>query len=82
MEKTEKNYQGAILAQLLAGKRISVLTVLQSVGTSELRHFISIIRSDGLPVADERIKRGDGVWYKEYFLEPDVLEAERLKQVA
>jgi len=82
MGKTNDNHQGAIFAQLLAGKRISVLTVLQTVGTSELRHYIAIIRGGGLPVSDEKIKRPDGTWYKEYFLEPEVLEAERLKQVA
>lgn len=62
----EKN-QKAIEAQLVAGRRISVISVLQSVGTLELRTYLSKIRRK-LSIADEWVTLPNGKRHKEYYL--------------
>jgi hypothetical protein len=61
----EKN-EALIKQQLLAGKRITVLSVLKSVGTIEARHYLSIIRRE-LPVSSEWVTK-NGKRFKEYFI--------------
>lgn len=57
-----------IRAQLLAGKRISVMSVLKSVGTLELRHYISELkRNSDLVIAGEWTCRNNKR-FKEYYL--------------
>lgn len=55
-----------ILAELESGKRITVLSVLLTVKTIELRHYIAIIRKT-TPVNSIWIKK-DNKQFKEYFL--------------
>lgn len=66
MENNSYSNQKAILDQLLAGRRISTLTVLKSIGTSELRHYLAIIRKT-VNVSDEWVER-NGKRFKEYFI--------------
>lgn len=69
MERTsnyEGNY-GKILEQLISGIRITTMSVLKSIKTSELRTYLSQIRKT-IQVSDEWVKRPDGKRYKEYFI--------------
>jgi hypothetical protein len=57
-----------IKEQLLAGRRITVRSILKSVGTPELRHYIPIIRRRfDIDIATEWVTR-NGKRFKEYFL--------------
>ena len=52
--------------QLLNGRRISVKSVWKSIGTTELRHYIAILRKT-LNIASEWVTDG-GVRYKVYYI--------------
>jgi hypothetical protein len=59
-----------IKAELLSGKRITVQSVLKTIGTQELRTYIPILRrEDELDIATEWILK-NGKRFKEYFLNP------------
>lgn len=60
-------YQKAISEQLLQGMHISTVSVLASIGTTELRHFIAILRKEGMNIQDKNIHTPNGKWHKEYF---------------
>lgn len=62
----EKNQQ-LIEQQLLAGKRISVISVLKSIQTLELRHYIAKLRRVH-SIAGEWVTTPNGKRYKEYYL--------------
>lgn len=55
-----------IKEQLSQGRRITVQSVLRSIGTQELRHYISIIRKD-MPVCSRWVEKR-GKRFKEYWL--------------
>lgn len=57
----------AIKDLLNAGLKISVISVLESVGTIELRHYIAILRKE-MRIADKWVKSPDGKRYKEYWI--------------
>ena len=58
----------AIREQLVHGWRITVQSVLKSIGTQEARHYIAKLRRDPeLNIADEWVTR-NGKRFKEYFL--------------
>ncbi|WP_256013172.1 hypothetical protein [Desertivirga xinjiangensis] len=50
-----------------SGSILTVLDVLRSVGTIELRHYVAILRKD-LDISDRWVKR-NGKRFKEYWLE-------------
>jgi len=56
-----------IKEQLEAGKRISVMSVLDSVHTLELRHYVAQLRKV-MPIEGEWVKTEQGKRYKEYYL--------------
>jgi len=59
----------AIREQLIRGWRITVQSVLQSVGTQEARTYIAILRKDPeLKIKDRWISK-NGKHFKEYFLD-------------
>jgi hypothetical protein len=57
-----------IKAELVAGKHITVRSVLLSVGTQELRTYISQLKRQGMHIASTWVKRRDKK-FKEYYLE-------------
>lgn len=57
----------AIKAELVSGKRITVDSVIETVGTHELRTYIPRLRKEGLEIDTEWIN-GKKKRYKEYFL--------------
>jgi hypothetical protein len=62
-----QNNLKAIKGQLLRGWRVTVKSILQSVGTYEGRHYLSILRRDpDLIVKDEWVNK-DGKRFKVYF---------------
>ena len=57
-----------ILEQLQAGKEISTTSVLRTVGTTELRHYIAKIRKT-ITVLDRKVRNhGENGFHKVYFL--------------
>ena len=69
MEKqiNSENNLKAIRTQLQRGWRITVQSVLSSVGTQELRHYISILRREDLNIKSEWVSK-NGKHFKEYYL--------------
>lgn len=63
-----ENYHIAVKDELLSGKRISVLSVLLSIGSTECRKIISDLKKDGLPIASERVISTKGKPHKEYWV--------------
>lgn len=61
----ERNIK-AIKEQLEAGRRLTVLSVLHSIGTLELRYYIARLRKT-MQIADEW-KSKNGKRFKEYYL--------------
>lgn len=59
--------QNGILSQLLAGRRITTVSVLKSLKSTELRHFIAILRKT-VRISDKWVSNGK-VRYKEYYIE-------------
>lgn len=67
---TDPGYLEQIKQQLEAGRRITVQSVLRSVGTQELRHYIPIIRRTyQLNISSQWLNK-NGKRFKEYFLLP------------
>lgn len=58
----------AIKDLLESGKKLSVVSVLNMVGTIELRHYIAILRKQ-MSIADKWVKSPEGKRYKEYWLQ-------------
>jgi len=69
MEKTSNHdsIQNMILGQLLAGRRITCVSVLKSCHSTELRHFVAIIRKT-VNVSSVWIQKGK-VRFKEYYID-------------
>lgn len=69
MEKSTNHdsIKNMILNQLLAGRRITCVSVLKSLHTTELRHFIAIIRKT-VNVSSVWIQKGK-VRFKEYYID-------------
>lgn len=64
----KENNEYAILGQLLEGKKITTTSVLSTIGTTELRHYIAKIRKYQ-PVSDEkRPNKGEHGNHKAYFI--------------
>lgn len=66
METNSISNEKAILEQLLRGDRISNITVLNTVSTTEIRTYIARIRKT-LKVSDEWVTK-NGKRFKEYFI--------------
>jgi|GEM_PF-3405555 len=70
--ETQQNHGSnlaAIKDQLERGWRISVQSVLHSVGTQELRHYISILRREpGIHIESVWTTADNGKRFKEYFI--------------
>jgi hypothetical protein len=66
METNAFKNEKAILDQLIAGRRITTMSVLSSVGTSELRTYLARIRKT-VKVSDKWISK-NGKRFKEYFI--------------
>lgn len=56
-----------IKEQLERGRRITVQSILDSVGTQELRHYIPIIRRRFNMIIDSEWTERNGKRFKEYF---------------
>jgi len=72
MEKTEnvgKNL-AKIRTALKSGYKLTVTMVLRCFGTSELRHYLSQLRKEGLDIKDEW-QSEDGKRWKVYWLNND-----------
>lgn len=67
MEVNAFKNEKAILEQLIAGRRITTMSVLSSVGTSELRTYLSRIRKT-VKISSTWVKR-NGKHFKEYYIE-------------
>jgi len=62
-----QNNLKAIKGQLLRGWRVTVKSILQSIGTQEARHYIAKLRRDPeLKIKDRWISK-DGKRFKEWF---------------
>lgn len=57
-----------IRAFLKGGARITSILILNRVGTTEVRHYLSILRKEGLVVHDRWIEQ-NGKRFKEWYLE-------------
>lgn len=55
--------------ELEAGKRITVLSVLNSIGTIEARKYLSDLRKLGMAIKDEWCTSDNGKRFKTYWLE-------------
>lgn len=56
-----------IREQLVNGRRITSISVLSSIGTTEIRHYLSKLRKEGLKISDRWLEK-DGKHFKEWFL--------------
>jgi len=57
-----------ILEYLKKGKRLSVSSCANIIGTNELRHYVAALIRKGNKIANEWKKSESGKRYKEYFL--------------
>jgi len=53
MESTKNDNLTKIRTLLNGGARLTVLCTLKRIGTSELRHYVSILRKEGLSIKSE-----------------------------
>lgn len=67
MEVSAFNNEKAILQQLIAGRRITSISVLKSIGTTETRVYIARIRKT-VKVSDKWVTK-NGKHFKEYYIE-------------
>lgn len=58
----------AIRKLLLGGCKLTVLLVLRIVNTLELRHYLSILRKEGMIIKDEWKTTDDGKRFKVYWV--------------
>lgn len=64
-----QNNLKAIRAQILRGWRVTVKSILQSVGTQEARHYIAKLRRDPELAIKDRWVSKDGKRFKEWWHE-------------
>lgn len=71
MQETPKKLDNLtrIRAFLKAGCRITVLIVFRYISTLEARHYIAMLRKEGMPIKDRWLKSETGKRFKEWFLE-------------
>ncbi len=69
----KQNYHDEIKRQLISGREITVQSVLRSVGTQELRHYISALKKEGLVICSTWISR-NGKHFKKYWLDKEILK--------
>ena len=69
MQQTKNDNLTRIRALLEAGCRITVLSVLKYIKTLECRHYLSILRKEGMPIKDRWLTNENGKRFKEWFLE-------------
>lgn len=71
--------KGAVLADLLAGERITHLTVWSRHGSSRAAHHVLMLRQAGWPIAtttiDAMATHGNAARIAEYWLPADVIDA-------
>lgn len=67
MEQTKNDNLTLIRNLLLEGLRITSISVLKSIGTTEVRHYLSILRKEGLTIKDNWLEK-DGKRFKEWYL--------------
>lgn len=53
---------------LKGGSKITSLLILRHVGTTEVRHYLSILRKEGMLIKDSWIEK-DGKRFKEWYLD-------------
>lgn len=70
-----ENYHTLVKEQLNAGRRISVISVLNSVGTTECRKIVSDLKKEGMSIESEKVISPKGKIHKEYWLDKDVVAA-------
>ena len=69
--ETSKHYislEKKIKEQLENGRRITSISVLNSIGTTEIRYYIARLRKQGMPIVDKWIKK-ENKKFKEYWLQ-------------
>lgn len=54
---------------LKGGAKITVLTVFRYLSTLEARHYIAMLRKEGMPIKDRWLTNQNGKKFKEWFLE-------------
>lgn len=57
-----------IRAFLKAGCRLTVLIVFRYISTLEARHYIAILRKEGMPIKDRWLTNNNGKRFKEWYL--------------
>lgn len=72
MKPQNQNNLELIRQQLEAGRIITVQSVLRSVGTQELRHYISKLRNEGLDIQSKWVTRGEK-HFKTYWIDVKIL---------
>lgn len=68
MQETKNDNLTKIRSLLESGTRITSIKVLIEVGTTEVRHYLSKLRKEGLVIKDRWMEK-DGKHFKEWFLE-------------
>lgn len=66
-----QSYQSKIATLLKRGETLTVASVFQKVRTLELRHFISELKKEGMPIQSKWVKSPKGKQYKQYWLNND-----------
>ena len=68
MELTKNDNLSRIREQLVNGRRITSISILNSIGTTEIRHYLSKLRHEGLKIKDRWLEK-DKKRFKEWYLE-------------
>ena len=68
MESIILNNRNKIRALMLTGVRVTTMSILFTIGTSELRKYLSDLRKEGLIIRDKWIEK-DGKHFKQYWIE-------------
>lgn len=68
IQQTNNTNLSRIREQLNMGRRITSISVLNSIGTTEIRHYLSILRHEGLNIKDRWLEK-DNKRFKEWWIE-------------
>lgn len=68
MEQTKNDNLSKIRVLLMSGAKLTSITVLRLIGTTEIRHYLSKLRREGLAIKDQWLER-DGKRFKTWWIE-------------
>jgi len=63
-----KSVKAQIKAHLLSGKKLTSCTAAKEFLTADLRKYISMLRNEGLAIADELVENANKKRFKRYFI--------------